>query len=120
MLWAVKDGNAYYDEFEIWPSHCEAQVVKTCLFHHFRYTEKVGVWWWGQCLHCPVTSRKHESFFWVNEAMIRMEMSADTEAFLSRRTASRTPSSEASPNPTEKAGASLHSTSAPAPPLEIE
>jgi hypothetical protein len=65
VLWAVKKGNEYFDEYEIWPGHVEAQVVKACLFHHFRYTEKIGVWWWGQCLHCPVMDRKHESFFQV-------------------------------------------------------
>ena len=114
MLWAVKDGNHYFDEYEIWPGHCEAQVVKACLFHHFRYTEKIGVWWWGQCLHCPVTSRKRESFFWVNEAMVRMEMSANTGLTTSRWTAFLV-LSDGGPNPTEKAGASLHSTSAPVP-----
>ena len=117
MLWAVKDGNAYFDEFEIWPTHCEAQVVKPCLFHHFRYTEKVGEWGWGQCLHCPVVDRKHESFFWVNEAMMRMEMSADKRlihvSFLSRRIAPD-PSDRDKGSPYTTAGASA-TTDAPAP-----
>ena len=114
MLWAVKDGNAYFDEFEIWPGHCEAQVVKPCLFHHFRYTEKIGEWWWGRCLDCPVVDRKHESFFRVNDAMSQMEASADTcliPIFASYRTAFE-PLSERTPHTT--AGVST-TTGAPAP-----
>ena len=83
-----------------------------CKFlHHFVYYP----------LHYKL-ARGYESNGWVgicaeedNQGNVCGLQVQTHDNFISRRTASRTPSSEASPNPTEKAGASLHSTSAPVP-----